>query len=75
MATKRRTTPVRLREPVTVPMTPEQYEQAVSALSVMILDWWRSQARDQKPEQLADESVVEDVSLPQADPLRTCNLA
>ena len=60
MATKRRTTPVRLREPETAPMTPEQYEQAVSALSVMILDWWRSQPHGHEPKQLADAAGAED---------------
>ena len=30
---------LRLTEPETVPMTPEQHDQAVSALSAMILTW------------------------------------
>jgi len=58
MDTKRRTTPVRLREPKTVPMT-RRTATAVSALSVMILDWWRFQARDQEPKHVADDPVVE----------------
>ena len=40
-------------------MTSEQYEQAVSALSVMILDWWWSQARDQASQQGEAKSVAE----------------
>jgi len=38
--TKRRTTPVRLREPQTVPMSDEDYRQAVAALAMMIHQWW-----------------------------------
>jgi hypothetical protein len=38
--TKRRTTPVRLREPQTVPISDEDYRQAVAALAMMIHQWW-----------------------------------
>jgi hypothetical protein len=38
--TKRRTTPVRLREPQTVPISDEDYRQAIAALALMIHQWW-----------------------------------
>ena len=38
--TKRRTTPIRLTEPETVPISAEDYQQAVSALAQMIQKWW-----------------------------------
>jgi hypothetical protein len=48
--TRRGTTPVRLRPPKTVPISKEDYEQAITALSTMILDWWQSQQKNRKPE-------------------------
>jgi len=48
--TRRGTTPVRLRPPETVPISEEDYEQAITALSTMILDWWQSQQKNRKPE-------------------------
>lgn len=58
MDTKRRTTPVRLRESKTVHMT-RRTTTAVSAPPIMILDWWRFQARDQEPKHVADDPVVD----------------
>lgn len=39
-AGRRRTTPVRLREPLTVPISDEDYRQAVEALAMLIHQWW-----------------------------------
>jgi hypothetical protein len=43
---RRGTTPIRLRPPHTVPISEEDYEQAVTALSTMILSWWQSRQQD-----------------------------
>jgi len=45
-STKSRTTPVVLRPPLTVPISAEDYQQAVSALAAMIAAWWRDQPHD-----------------------------
>jgi hypothetical protein len=52
MATsRRRCTPVRLGEPKVVPISEEDYRQAVTALAVMIQDWWAAQERLRRAEQ------------------------
>jgi len=45
-STKSRTTPVVLRPAQTVPISEEDYQQAVSALAAMIASWWRDQPHD-----------------------------
>jgi len=47
--TKRRTTQIRLTEPETVPMSAEDYRQAVSALASMIHQWWLHTGRHAGP--------------------------
>lgn len=42
---RRRVTPVRVRPPKTVPITPEEDEQAVSAIASMIAQWWETTGR------------------------------
>lgn len=44
---KRRTTPVVLRAPQTVPINDDEYQQAVTALAAMIASWWHDQHTDQ----------------------------
>jgi hypothetical protein len=53
--TKRRTAPVRLREPQTVPISDEDYRRAVAALAMMIHHWWVNEqsARCETSEALA----------------------
>jgi hypothetical protein len=43
---KRRTSPIRVREPEVAPLSEEDYQQAAAALAVMIGDWWTSQQCD-----------------------------
>lgn len=43
--TKRRVTPVRRTEPRTVPISREDYQQAVTALAAMIQQWWQYNER------------------------------
>ena len=38
---KRSATPIRLCPPRAVPMSGEDYQQAVTAPATMIADWWR----------------------------------
>ncbi len=45
-STRNRTTPVILRPAQTVPISEEDYRQAVSALAAMITSWWRDQPPD-----------------------------
>jgi hypothetical protein len=45
-AKKRRTTPIKVLEPEVVPISEEDYQQAVTALAVMIQDWWEKQQRE-----------------------------
>ena len=40
---KQGATAIRLRPPLVVPMSDEDYRQAVSALAAMIASWWRDQ--------------------------------
>jgi hypothetical protein len=40
---RRGTTPIRLGPPKVVPISEEDYRQAVTALATMIIDWWRAQ--------------------------------
>jgi hypothetical protein len=49
--TRRRCTPVRLGEPKVVPISEEDYRQAVTALAVMIQDWWAAQENQRRAEQ------------------------
>lgn len=51
MTTRRRWTPVKLTEPEVVPISDEDYQQAVTALAVMIQDWWAAQANQRRAEQ------------------------
>ena len=46
-STKSRTTPVVLRPARTVPISEEDYQQAVSALAAMIASWWTEQQQQQ----------------------------
>jgi len=43
---KRRTSPIRVREPEVAPLSDEDHQQAVTALALMIGDWWTSQQCD-----------------------------
>jgi hypothetical protein len=42
---RRRCTPVVVRPPRTVPITPEDYELAVHAIATMIAQWWDANGR------------------------------
>ena len=42
---RRRVTPVRVGPPETAPITPEEYQQAVSAIATMIARWWETTGR------------------------------
>jgi hypothetical protein len=46
---KRRTTPIRVSEPGVVPLSDEDRQQAVTAISSMIEAWWTRQNRDGEP--------------------------
>jgi hypothetical protein len=41
---RRRVTPVRVGPPKSVPITAEEYQQAVSAIAPMIARWWETTA-------------------------------
>jgi hypothetical protein len=43
--TKRRTRPIKVLEPDVVPMSEGDYEQAVTAMSILIADWWKREQR------------------------------
>jgi hypothetical protein len=40
---KRSAVPIRLGPPEVVPISEEDYRQAVTALATMIVEWWRAQ--------------------------------
>ena len=42
---RRRCTPVVVRPPTTVPITPEDYELAVHTIARMIAQWWDANGR------------------------------
>lgn len=45
-AKKRHTTPIKVLEPEVVPISEEDYRQAVTALAIMIQDWWEKRQRE-----------------------------
>lgn len=47
--TKRGASPIRLNPPNAVPITDQDYEQAVTVLASMITSWWERQ-HDHQPE-------------------------
>jgi hypothetical protein len=46
-AKKRRTTPIKVLEPEVVPISEEDYRQAVTALAILIRDWWENSSEKQ----------------------------
>jgi hypothetical protein len=51
MATKkRRTVPIKVAEPEVVPISDEDYQQAVTAFAKMISDWWQQRQREVSPD-------------------------
>jgi hypothetical protein len=55
---RRRVTPVRVGLPKTAPITPEEYEQAVSAIATMIARWWETNGGHlPSPDQVPAEST------------------
>ena len=42
---RRRVTPVRVGPPKTAPISPEDYQLAVSAIATMIARWWETTGR------------------------------
>lgn len=44
--THKRTQPIRVLAPDVVPMSTDDYEQAVTALAAMITAWWQHQQPD-----------------------------